>query len=100
MSSNRTYEEANSTILTKDKIEKLQKIYEDSSKAEITIEGYTPTSFCWVCGRKLWNKNKPTVRIVDGLPRTMHKFCSKHVDWMSQQTNSDPACGDFWKEEP
>ena len=48
-------------------------------------ETYRPTSFCWVCGRKLWHKNKPTVRVVDGHPRTMHKFCSKHFDWINQQ---------------
>ena len=45
---------------------------------------YKPVTFCWACGRKLWNKNKPTVRIIDGHPRTLHKFCAKHVDWMSQ----------------
>ena len=49
------------------------------------MEDYKPTSFCWACGRKLWNKNKPTVRIIDGHPRTLHKFCAKDVDFMSGQ---------------
>uniref|UniRef100_A0A6M3KDM9 Uncharacterized protein n=1 Tax=viral metagenome TaxID=1070528 RepID=A0A6M3KDM9_9ZZZZ len=54
-----------------------------------TISDYKPVSFCWACGRKLWHKNKPTVRIVDGLPRTLHKFCAKHIDWMSTQNMED-----------
>lgn len=53
-------------------------------KADQKNGEYVPVSFCWACGRKLWNKNRPTVRIIDGHPRTLHKFCAKHIDWMSQ----------------
>ena len=36
--------------------------------------------FCWWCGRKLWNRHKPIIVKIDGLPRTMHKCCAEHTD--------------------
>ena len=40
-------------------------------------ETYIPSKFCWPCGRKLRTPHY-TVKEVDGLPRTMHKYCAKH----------------------
>ena len=61
------------------------------------LSNYRPTSFCWLCGRKLWHKNKPTVLVVDGHPRTLHKFCSKRVEWMSQRMHEKDKEADQWK---
>ena len=65
----------------------------------MTKPDYKPTRFCWVCGRKLWNVKKPVVQVVEGLPRTMHKFCSEHTDWVIEQEEDSQAILDAIKRE-
>lgn len=55
------------------------------------IKDYKPAKFCWCCGRKMWGGNKPVVKVIDGEPRTMHKYCSKHIEWMSQVKDQNNA---------
>jgi len=42
-------------------------------------DDYTPTKFCWHCGKKLWGA-KRVIKVVEGLPRTLHKRCKKYID--------------------
>jgi hypothetical protein len=54
---------------------------------------YKKTKFCWWCSRKLW-ANKGVVKVIEGLPRTLHKQCVKEA---AKESEMGERRFDFWE---